>query len=196
LKTPKAGDQEILIPLRTSVFARWLQDDHKSAIAWFRSQEGQVISREEVMVYPDNDPFAAEEGRPPVKKLREVSLRFAVRHWVVNDQKGAYRWLEDHPEVVAELVMHDDDFDQVLTPAEYRKMLVKVLGPEERRRLLGKMLADKNLGMILSKVVPWPGQPVDEIWNFTRKEIAELEAANGMAKKLLESWQAQLKERF
>lgn len=99
VKTIKEKKWDPIITLRDRILARWMQDDHKAAIAWFHSKVGEAISLMEVEVYDDENP-----SKPIGVKKDRVSLRFAIRHWLANDKEGATAWLKDHPEMIEEIL--------------------------------------------------------------------------------------------
>lgn len=178
LKTTTSGQWDLIIPMRGSLLARWMEVDVVAAVNWFRSDAARILSLETVEEFSDDLEDFVEVTRP-------VSLRFAIRHWLVNDWKGATQWLREHPKYVEEILEDGSWVDpDGLTKVELRKIIFTVKTVAERENLLLKLAKERKLQRVLSVE---SSDILDEAaWAAVKKEIAELQVSKEVTRKLLE----------
>ena len=205
LASKGSNHDQITWVLRENLFARWMQDDAKGAIEWFRSEPGKVISIEEVTIYEGGggDPFATDYVEPETKKVRrEVSLGFAIWKWVERDFEGASKWLRKNPEFLDQVVGQESRLrwsPESLEPKTIRKLLVATMNQAAREKLVLELLVDGKVSILFSifgaesGVIISPSgtkaleglQPEDTAQ--LKREISELKISEELSQKLLKA---------
>ena len=135
----KVDDPGVRHILLGPLMGRWMEDDVKEAVKWFRSPEGELISQ----VFQRSTDWESYVSVSFSEAKVTATLASAVSFWHSRTPAAARSWLREHTELLTEMMtIHPFSYWEPQESREMRKTLVYCLDKMERERLVESLVGN------------------------------------------------------